>query len=373
MASKLPGNVSPSQGKVPNEELGDIMAEIANGKHDEKLGALWKKMEDTAGVKDKGQHGQYLLAAHISWDPKNKPSITSLKYYKNKTVSDQYDAPFLQKVNAIKTKMEPASTLNQLASKAATKNTCVHTELQFIYGDHFRKNFDEGGVFLIYSKYIPCAGLAGSSFGECAGDMASFLVDMRQGKTENPVYFVVMYSYPFHRQKGQTNTCTSKLYLTLAGIPILKCDEDKTKWQCSTDRAVGNEIIDGKYINEPVFQRFPRIHQEVQKTMTDTDVFINSLAMGNFLSLIGEDSDEDANIYQRDAKNAHHISSWLGEPNTDINNVIARIKKNIGRDVAIDVIRRCKHYVNRCLPSLIREDDASRTSLEDLFQKKLSI
>ena len=91
-----------------------------------------------------------------------------IKYYTNINVqqaNEDCDGYCKQKVNEIRTKIESTDTLDKLNGSVKGRNTAVHTELQYLYGKDFRKAMNQGGIFVIYSYYIPCAGLAGSSFG----------------------------------------------------------------------------------------------------------------------------------------------------------------------------------------------------------------
>lgn len=371
------------------QQLENRVRAIADGRYNPQLATLWGQMENAARDKIKSKRYQYLLAAHITWDKDSKPSIDKeeVKYYENINVAQaktDCDGLCQAKVNDIRTKLESTDTLDRLSGLKTRCNTQVHTELQFLYGRDFRATLNLGGVFLIYSQYIPCAGLAKCSLGECAGDLAYGLVDIRKTNQGKPAYFVIMYSDVFKRQSGSTNECTSKLYHTHAGIPMLLCTKDKdSNRHCQV--SVGPEILKQNYIENPVFHRFPRVNQASQRKKMKADVFITCLAMGEFLqALTGSRlipitkplSAED--LYQRDANTAKLIGSWLSDlsnpasgdrPNIHgIDDVMTLIQRNAKIPAAFDVVNRCNSYIS-CLPELLDRSLTITNAGDDLSCK----
>ena len=265
---------------------------VAKGSHNADLNRLWKEMEAATDDQEKSSQMQYLLASKLQWRKENELSIDSrdVKYFANintKRAAEHCDLSCRQKINRINTKINPESTIEDFASKKKGLKTAVHTELLFLFGTEFREELKKGGTFLIYSKFIPCAGLADSSFGECSGDLAAALKELRESYQ---VYFVIMYSDVYGEnngqnvdgpQRGSTNECTSKLYHRLAGIPLLLCKADR----CSV--VVGNEDSFVNQVQNPEFQSFPRVHKALQPKVRRSDVFLYCLAKSQFLEMLG--------------------------------------------------------------------------------------
>ena len=312
---------------------------------------------------------QYLIAARLNLAKDNKMTVkpNEIKYYTNIDVQrakDDCDGVCQAKVTEIRTKQESTDTLERLSGMKTRCDTQVHTELQFLYGKDYRASLSEGGIFLIYSYYIPCAGLAKCSLGECAGDLAYGLVDIRMN-SKKPVYFVIMYSDAFKRQMASTNECVSKLYHINAGIPMLKCTRNGDAKQCEVK--VGGEFRYTYAIQCPVFHRVPRINQAAQKKNKEADVFIICLAMGEFLQKAQGQSSQSRTslsseqLYQQDANNAKIIASWLAKlknPKTNVQQNIqgvTDVKNLIQRHVKVsavfDIVGRCNSYID-CLPGL---------------------
>lgn len=358
--------------KQEKQQFEDRVRDIASGEYNSELANLWGEMENAANSNHiKKKPYQYLLAAPVHWDNESQPSVNSseVRYYENINVvqaKTDCDLVCQKKLNNIRTKLDSSELLDRLITYETRCNTAVHTELQFLYGEDFRAVLKNGGIFLIYSYYIPCAGLAKCSLGECAGDLAYGLVEMRRENSVNPVYFVIMYSKVFKRQSGSTNECTSKLYHKHAGIPMLICEKSQNTRQCSV--SLGEEVINPNYIGNPVFHRFPRITQVSQKKFKKADVFIACLAMGGFLqtmtqsSLIERGKSLTAEqLYQRDANTAKLIASWLSmvsdpnenqEPNIrHIGDALDLIHRNVKVVGEISIVDRCRSY-NSCLTDL---------------------
>ena len=200
------------------KQLENTVREIADGKHNNELAELWSQMETNAfqGKSKSNRLYQYLIAARLNLAKDNKMTVkpNEIKYYTNINVQkakDDCDSVCQAKVNEIRTKQELTDTLERLSGMKTRCNTQEHTDLQFLYGKDYQASLSEGGIFLIYSYYIPCAGQAKCSLGECAGDLAYGLVDIRMN-SKKPVYFVITYSDAFKRQMVSTNECVSKLY-----------------------------------------------------------------------------------------------------------------------------------------------------------------
>ena len=184
-------------------ELQQRILSIAKGQHNNRLYMLWQKMEEATAGNKKSGNKQYLLATKLLWNDEDQLSVNSeeVKYFSNIDTTgakNTCDAVCLSRLNNINTKYNVKWTIEGRAaseqrpkSKGSVKAVSVHTELLFLYGKEFREQLENGGIFLIYSKFIPCAGLAESSFGECSGDLAAALKDLRESYE---VYFVIMYS-----------------------------------------------------------------------------------------------------------------------------------------------------------------------------------
>ena len=156
-------------GSAPTDkkQLENTVREIADGKHNNELVELWSQMETKAfqGKSKSNRPYQYLIAARLNLAKDNKMTVkpNEIKYYTNIDVQrakDDCDGVCQAKVNEIRTKQESTDTLERLSGMKTRCNTQVHTELQFLYGKDYRASLSEVGIFLIYSYYIPCAGLA---------------------------------------------------------------------------------------------------------------------------------------------------------------------------------------------------------------------
>ena len=307
-------------------------------------------MERATADEKKSENMQYLLATKLLWSDDDELSVNSreVKYFSNintKEAEKTCDGIFLGSINRINTKYNPKWTIENRAGV-------------FLYGNEFREQLKNGGIFLIYSKFIPCAGLAASSFGECSGDLAAALKDLRKSYE---VYFVIMYSDVYgsnNVKRGQTNECTSKLYHRLAGIPLLLCTQNSGKCEV----AVGSETSFADNVVAPIFQSFPRVNLALQRKVRISDTFLFRLAKSSFLeTLAGDQTSENDNAFQVKLKLIEDMIAFLSnppDPNSpnihNTNDMTLLFQRNFRGPrglLAQEYGNHCETFIN-CLPNL---------------------
>ena len=269
-AQLVTSNVTPTS--LPRPE--GIVKAIAEGMYNTQIANLTQQLKLSHQQRIKRNPGnQYLIAVPLAIGPDSSISGSpdGAMYYQNMNLiglqnSSDIDNKSIQCIENIQTKFKSESKL-----KDTGKKTLIHTELQFLCGKHFREALrSENAIFLVYSHYIPCSGLSSCSYGECAGDMAY------HRHMNNKVHFIVPYAKLFEPGGEGTgsNEKLSKLYLTLAGIPLLKCQES-----CELT-PVDKALPLGKLIKNPFFHRFPRV---CRNDRTKAIIFAECLARGTFI------------------------------------------------------------------------------------------
>ena len=146
-------------------ELQQRILSVANGQRNSDLYTLWQQMERATADEKKSENMQYLLATKLLWSDGDELSVNSreVKYFSNintKEAEKMCDGVCLGSINRINTKYNPKWTIENRAGLRQGTEVSVHTELLFLYGKEFREQLKNGGIFLIYSKFLPCAGLA---------------------------------------------------------------------------------------------------------------------------------------------------------------------------------------------------------------------
>lgn len=273
----------------------ELMKEIGKGKKDRVIAELLAEMQRGAmgEIKAKTDHcNQYLLATRLNIHENGMLSIekNKVKYYENINKRDIKSSDGLDYMGISGTPTKHNTVRNV---ENASNNAKIHTELQFIYAKHFQTELKEGGIFLIYSHFIPCSGLSQkASFGECAGDMAYYR------KSHRNVHFVVMYSEFFAPAGDRTgsNEKLSKLYLALGGIPLLHCKS--AEHSCSKNNS--EQISMEKFLEDPFYQRFPRVFAKNQKSKIQIGLFVECLAHGNFIQYLTNLEPDLESIPQKD-------------------------------------------------------------------------
>ena len=272
--------------------LDAVVTAIGRGQRNHEIAKSLKAMQAAAqqeiSAKDQSRN-QYLLATTLSVGEDNQLTIAAdnVKYYENVHWSavaklPDCDPTCMKGIDEVQSKLRPGETLGgPTLGGGKCRNTDVHTELLFLFGAHFRNQLKSGGIFLLYSHFIPCAGLSQCSFGECAGDLAYY----RHSNRERDVYFVIVYGTLFAPggQGTGSNERLSKLYQALGGIPLLHCSKPNEESDTVCQPTNSDDEPFYIHVTNPVYQRFPRVYRNDRN---QPQVYAECLSRGNFIQYL---------------------------------------------------------------------------------------
>lgn len=346
------------------EKQQNVVKAIGNGHMKKELEDMLKEMQRNIpkGTETTQQH---MLVAPLYIDEASI-YIREVKFYKNYYWSDfreVCDDQCKRGIESVTTKRCHEDTL--------TPDTKIHTELQFMYGDESRMMLGKGGIFLIYSHFIPCAQLFNCSFGECSGDLGHYLTKNIDNSAKQ-TFFITLYKQNFQIGCTKTNICVSQLYQALAGIPVILC----TEGECKPDNHPRISFED--YVSKPTKQNLPRIHSQGEAKELKTDVFLLCLARGEYVQELTEtyftQARSSADEAIREAVVLQLLEAKIGRNRFDYNNLVNEafvLARGDNLEKCHEIIKRCEEYVSCLLNLRTRKQQigSKRKRYEDLCSR----